>query len=312
MLSVGIDTHERMHYVEIQDEKQNRLWHEKIRNIRKGFEFLIDKIIKIQNSNNDEVEFIFMNSTGNYHVPLKYFQENNSFTVYMVDARKTLHLRKIMNLNTIKSDSEDAHILAATPWHDPGYREYTGHNSSSLSNISRYRNIIVKSITAIKNYLYSDLAAVFPEFTDLYSIDSSTGLSIPYKYATSYSILKAGIDNIIKIVKKASKGHYRIEDINRLMETAENRIGIPDKDDAYKFEIRMNTSRLKDELNNLKNIENEIISRSSNNDDIGNLSNLKSIGIVNSAIIVSKIGNIEQFKSPLKLQSYAGKCILRE
>ena len=66
-----------------------------------------------------EVEFIFMNPTGNYHIPLKYFLENNNFTVYMVDSRKTLHLRKIMNLNTIKSDSEDTHVLAATPWHDP-------------------------------------------------------------------------------------------------------------------------------------------------------------------------------------------------
>ena len=105
MLSVCIAPHERIHYVEIQDEKQNRLWHEKIRNIRKGFEFLIDKIIKIQNSNNDEVEFIFMNSTGNYHVPLKYFQENNSFTVYMVDARKTLHLRKMIDLFPQNLDS---------------------------------------------------------------------------------------------------------------------------------------------------------------------------------------------------------------
>ena len=71
------------------------------------------------------------------------------------------------------------------------------------------RNIVVKSITAIKNYFYSDLTAVFPEFTDLYSIDSPTGLSILYEYATPYSILNAGINNIIKIVKKASRGHYR-------------------------------------------------------------------------------------------------------
>ena len=81
-----------------------------------------------------------MNPTDNYHVPLKYFLKNNNFTVYMVYARKTLHLRKIMNLNTIKSDSEDEHILAAALWHDPKYREYT----------------------------------------DLYSIDSSTGLAILY------------------------------------------------------------------------------------------------------------------------------------
>ena len=30
MLSVGTDTHERIHYVEIQDEKENRLWLAKI------------------------------------------------------------------------------------------------------------------------------------------------------------------------------------------------------------------------------------------------------------------------------------------
>ena len=75
MLSIGIDTHERIHYVEIQDEKENRLWYGKIRNIRKDFEFLINKIIKVQNSNNDKVEFVFMNPTGNYRVPLKYFME---------------------------------------------------------------------------------------------------------------------------------------------------------------------------------------------------------------------------------------------
>jgi aconitase B len=163
--------------------------------------------------------------------------------------------------------------------------EYTGHNRSSLSSISRERNVVVKGITAIKNYIHNDLAAVFPEFTDLYSINSAAGMAILYEYATSYNIVNAGIDNIIKSIKKASKGHYRIEDINKLMETAENSIGIPDEDDAYGYKIRMNISRL-------KNIENEIISRSNNNGDVNNLTNLRGLGIINSAIIVYEIGNI--------------------
>ena len=83
MLSVPIDTYERIYYAEIQDEKENRLWHGKIRNIKGDFEFLIDKISKVQNSNNDKAELIFMNPTDNSHVPLKYFLENNNFTVYM-------------------------------------------------------------------------------------------------------------------------------------------------------------------------------------------------------------------------------------
>ena len=146
MLSVGIDTHERIHYAEIQDEKENRLWH-----------------------------------------------------------------GKIINLNTTKSDSEDTHILAATPWHDPPYREYTSHNRPPLLNISRERSIVVKSIAAINNYIYRDLTAVFPEFTDLYGIDSAAWKAILYEYATPCSIINTGIDNSIKLIKKASKGHYRIE-----------------------------------------------------------------------------------------------------
>ena len=55
------------------------------------------------------------------------------------------------------------------------------------------------------------------------------------------------------------------------METAENSIGIPDQDDAYKYKIRMNISRLTDEINGLKNIENEIARRSTDNEDITNL-----------------------------------------
>ena len=76
------------------------------------------------------------------------------------------------------------------------------------------------------------------------------------------------------------------------METAENYIGIPDEDDAYRYKIRMNISRLKDEMNNLPDIEKEIISRSSHNEDINNFTNLRGLGIINSAIIVWEIFHV--------------------
>lgn len=66
-----------------------------------------------------------MNPTDNYHVPWKYFLESNGFSdlVYMVDARRTVYLRKVVNLNTEKSDPEDTHILASIPWNDKKYME---------------------------------------------------------------------------------------------------------------------------------------------------------------------------------------------
>ena len=50
---------------------------------------------KIEESNSDRIGGVFMNPTGNYHVPVKYFLEKNGFSglVYLVDARRTVHLR---------------------------------------------------------------------------------------------------------------------------------------------------------------------------------------------------------------------------
>ena len=61
-------------------------------------------------------------------------------------------------------------------------------------------------------------------------------------------------------------------------------------------------------MSELKMIEKEIESRSSESEDIKHLTGMKGMGPVNSATIVSEIGNIDQFDSALKFQSYGGKC----
>ena len=116
--------------------------------------------------------------TGNCHVPLKYFLEHNGFPVYMVDARRTLHLRKIMNLGTEKSDPEGAHVLAYMPWLDQKYAERRCHDRSPLSGITRERELILKNATMITNRMHGERAMVFPEFPDLIAIDSKTGMAI--------------------------------------------------------------------------------------------------------------------------------------
>ena len=87
-----------MHYAEMQDEGQDVLWHCRFENTREGLESMLQKMGKIEENNSDLIKGTFMNPTENYHVPVKYFLEKKGFHVYMVDARRTAHLRKIMNL----------------------------------------------------------------------------------------------------------------------------------------------------------------------------------------------------------------------
>lgn len=71
--------------------------------------------------------------------------------------------------------------------------------------------------------------------------------------------------------------------------------------------IRVNVARLREEKEALTRVQKEIESRSDGNSDIENISSIKGIGTLSAACIVSEIGNISQFSSAMKLQSYGGK-----
>ena len=87
-----------MHEVEIQNEKGKKMWHGRVENSREGFSELREKIRKIEQSNSDRIGGVFMNPTGNYHMPVRYFLQSNGYNVYIVDARNTEHLRMEQNL----------------------------------------------------------------------------------------------------------------------------------------------------------------------------------------------------------------------
>ncbi len=299
-----------MHYAEIQDEKRDVLWRGRVSVTKEGFLSLVEKIRTIGRSNSKEIAGIFMNPTGNYHITLKYFLEQNGFIgmIHLIDARRTVHLRKIMNLGKEKSDPEDAHVLAATPFVDRSSLERRDHERSPLSEVTREREIILRNVTRISNHIQADLNVVFPEFPSIMSIDSKTGMAILEKYTTPENISGLDPEKLLKFMQKNGRNHFKLEDAQNIIEQAMKSVGIPDVEGTYSFRLRMNVQRLGSELSALKCVEKEIEFRSEGNEHIGHLREMKGIGAVNAAVIVSEIGNIGQFDSALKLQSYGGKC----
>ena len=164
MLWIGIDTHLRMHEVEIQNENGKKMWHGRVENSREGFLELHEKIRTIEESNSDRIGGVFMNPPGNYHMPVKYFLESDGYYFCIVDARKTEHLRMIQNLGKEKSDPEDASILASSARSD-AHAISKGHERLPESGLTRLLEQLKRNATMIANIIASDLAAVFPNIT---------------------------------------------------------------------------------------------------------------------------------------------------
>ena len=177
MLWAGIDTHLMVHEVEIQNENGKKMWSGKIGNSREGFQQLLEKMRTVERSNSQTVAGVFMNPTGNYHMPVKHFMESNGYKVYVVDARRTEHLRMVQNLGREKSDPADASILASTPRLDAKALVSCGHDRLPESGLTRLLEQLKSSTTAISNLIASDLAAVFPEYRRIFEIDSKVSLS---------------------------------------------------------------------------------------------------------------------------------------
>ena len=307
MLWVGIDTHLRMHWIEVQNDPGKVMWKGRTANTREGFTSLVEKMRQIERSNSQPVSAIFMNPTGNYHAPLKSFMESQGYRVILVDARISDHIRMMRNLGKEKSDGVNASILASTRRLMPSILDRGNHERSDLSGLTRLAEMLKNNITRITNQVKSDLAAVFPEYPYYEDVDSKTSLEILERFTTPEILRNSSPDDIAAILKSASRGHFNREDANNLMKLAINSIGIPDPDGIYAYRIRVNAGRIREENKTLCNVKKEIEKRSSGNMDIDHITAIKGIGTQSAATIVSEIGDISQFPSAMKLQSYGGK-----
>ena len=284
------------------------LWRGQISNNRKGFNELLEKLRTIERSNSDTIVGIFMNPTGTYHIPIQHFLESSGYTVYYIDPRVTEFARVTSNLGKVKSDRVDSHLLASSPWDNKRAMERKPHVRDSVSSLTRLLESVKNNVTRISNVMSADLAEVFPEFLDFFpDITSSTALALLEKYSIPENLVKSGMEDVLNTMKKCSRNHYKREDARKLLELAENSVGIPD-DGTFAFRIKENVKRIRAELNILKEIEAKIIESTKGNDDVQRIDDIRGIGSVNAAAMVSEIGPIEQFDFALKLQSYGGKA----
>ncbi|MFG1519423.1 MAG: hypothetical protein AAE977_02945 [Thermoplasmataceae archaeon] len=76
---------------------------------------------------------------------------------------------------------------------------------------------------------------------------------------------------------------------------AKNTIGIPDTSHYHEFRIMENVKRIRVEMGIIHEIGKKIMDAASDNTDVKNIDDMKGIGTVHAAAIVSEIGETDQF-----------------
>ena len=284
------------------------MWKGRIGNDRQGFDTLAEKLSVIERSNNQKIVGVYINPTGNYHVPLQRFLQSKGYRVVAVNPIISARARGMDNLDRVKNDSVDAAVLASLPWRKKGMKDAHSHERDELSELTRMHEAVDRNMTRIVNNIWSDLAAVFPEFATLFDdLKSKTALMLLERYTVPANMVKASAKELARVVSNASRNHFGKEFAEELWKKASETVGLPDTSGIFSFKIRENVKRLRSEMQELKRIEDEIKKRVAERKDVKLLDDMKGVSTVAAASAVSEIGGIKQFETAGKLQAYGGK-----
>lgn len=303
MLYVGIDVAKDAHQAFIMDSDgvvfNNNL---SFSNSKEGFAQLLDSI-KATGCCPEKTK-VGLESTGHYGYNLVSFLKQSELrTVVFNPLQVTLH-RKAVTLRKTKTDKCDARIIAEMLMSETSkpYSPIACH-IEELKSLSRHRFRLIGLRARLKTQLSRLFQIVFPELSNVvWSVNQNSVYQLTLELPNPASIAACNIIRLTNVLKKGSKGKYGREKADEIKRLASNSIG--NNSAALAFELQQ-TIRLIQNVSSEIDILDEKIAEIMKTID-SPIMTISGISYTLGAMILSEIGNINNFDSPAKLLAFAG------
>ncbi len=302
MIYVGIDVASNKHDCYLMNDKAEVYSAPfTISNDEEGYKKLHNSIKDFVKQTNDSMVRIGLESTGHYSTNILLYFVNAKYQVMLINPLLTNMDRKATTVRKTKTDKVDARgICMFLDRNRADFKPYTliSYHKSALKSLSRERFSLVKDYAKQKIKLQRLINIVFPEYLSLFSsLCASSSLNLLYSYPTPKALKRAKLSSISKLLH----GKCTIT-AKEIQDKASSSIG--QSSDYYAFEI-------KQVIDSLKFFEKQITSYDTQikviMDQVGkNIMSIPGISYTNGALILSEIGDINDFDSADKLLAYAG------
>jgi len=304
MIYIGIDVAKSKHDCCILNQDGETLSTFVFTNDKPGFEKLLAEI-GIYSSEDDLSDArIGLESTGHYSINLQNYLLQKRLYVRIYNPLSVNLLRKAQSLRKTKTDKSDCKFLAILLFSDDS-KSYsqTVLPVSELRNLTRSRHRLVAMRSKLKLSLSRLVTVLFPELPGVvWSVNQKSCYALLSEFPTAKNIASANIVRLTNLLSANSHGRYGRTKAEQIRSLARNSIGLDSR--AVGFELQQ-TIRL------IQNIQTEIDLLDAEIKKImrevsSPVLSIPGIGFVLGAILISEIGNIENFSSPAKLLAFAG------
>ncbi len=305
MFYLGIDVGKFSHSLcLLSDNDKDNVVIFQIDNSRAGFEKLTKKLNKLDTSS----LLIGMEATGHYFLNIYDFFLQYGLSQEQIALLNPLQVKSFRNTNLrgSKTDNIDAKQIAILLRFGEFKRcNVSVDNIMNLRELTRLRSDLISNLSDVKRKIISIVDRIFPEFGNVFSNRfGKTALELISRYSTPEEMSAVSVDDLMDIVKKASRRGIGKDKIEKLHMDSKNSIGIVFGREAFKFELKILIDRLKIFQKQITSLENKIDEIFENIDT--RILSIPGIGKNTGATIISEIGNIQNFSSAIKLIAFAG------
>ena len=305
MIYVGIDVAKSKHDCYIVDS--DGVVHTDsltISNDRQGFNKLLETILNALDGDSIQNAKVGLEHTGHYSINIKRFLESQGFVVTSFNPLETNAFRKASTLRKTKTDKCDAKTIATMLFSDDSVPTLTpSYQLQELKSLTRHRFRLIGYRGKLKVSFARIIDVVFPEFPDfVWSVNQKSSHQLLLELPTPDAIARCHLARLTNLIRKGSHGRYGREKALALRELAASSIGL--SDNAYAFELQQTIRMIQSVQAEIDVLDRKIKSIVKELDTP--LLSIPGISYTLAAIILSEIGDINNFSTPSKLQAFAG------
>lgn len=274
-----------------------------ITNDFEGYKKLHNSIKNFVESTKDSNVRIGLESTGHYSKNILLYLIKAGYQATLINPILTNMDRKASSVRKTKTDTIDAEAICRfLDKNQLDFKPYTlvSYHIDALKSLTRQRFSLVKQQTTQKLIFQRLLNVIFPEFVGLFSsVYVESSLNILYAYPTPKKLAKAHVSSIDKLLH-----HKSNITANRLIEIAKSSIG--QSEDYLAFELKHTIDMIRFYQSQIeiynKQIEHELMQT-----EYGSIiTSIPGVGVITGAMIISEIGDINNFNNPYQLLAFAG------
>jgi len=303
MIYVGIDVSKDKHDCAILNSEAITLKSFSVPNNLNGFNLLLDCISSFEPELSNVK--VGLEATGHYSINILGYLLDKDITSVMFNPLHTNLYRKSLTLRKTKTDKLDAVVIAKMLIAEPDCKPYSKalYHNEQLKSLSRYRFSKIRERAVLRQQITRLVNILFPELESLVSsLHSASVYALLEAFPSAKEIASANITKLSNILSGASKGRFGKDKAMQLREAARNSVGSVSS--AQSLELKHTVALVNIFSQEIEEIDSEIeVLMEELNSPI---TSIPGMGTETAAMILSEIGDFNNFDSPDKILAFAG------